>query len=69
MAAPAVTGLAAMLRAYNPQFTYVDVVSAIKNGGRSVASLSGKSTTGKAVDAMKSLSYINTPTGLSATVH
>lgn len=68
MATPAVAGLAAMLRAYNPQYTYTDVVSAIKNGGRSVASLSGKTTTGKAVDAMKSLSYINMPSGLSATV-
>lgn len=68
MATPAVAGLATMLRAYNPKFTYSDVVSAIKNGGRAVASLAGKSTTGKAVDAMKSLSYINSPTGLSATV-
>lgn len=68
MATPAVARLATMLRAYNPKFTYSDVVSAIKYGGRSVASLAGKTTTGKAVDAMKSLSYINSPTDLSATV-
>ena len=30
--------------------------------------LSGKTTTGRAVDAMASLAYINPPTGLSAAV-
>jgi subtilisin family serine protease len=68
MATPAVAGLATMLRAYNPQYTYADVVASIKNGGRAVAVLSGKTTTGKAVDAMKSLAYINPPTGFTATV-
>lgn len=68
MATPAVAGLATMLRAYNPKYTYTDVVSAIKNGGNAVSSLSGKTTTGKAVNAMKSLAYINQPTGLSATI-
>ena len=65
MATPEVAGLAAMLRAYNPQFTYVDTVNAIKNGGRSVAALAGKTTTGKAIDAMSTLAYINPPTGLA----
>jgi subtilisin family serine protease len=68
MAAPEVAGLAAMLRAYNPQFTYADTVNAIKNAGRSVTALAGKTTTGKAVDVMSSLAYINPPTGLMATV-
>jgi subtilisin family serine protease len=68
MATPAVAGLATMLRAYNPQYTANDVVSSIKNSGRAVASLSGKTTTGRAVDAMKSLAHINTPAGLAATV-
>jgi len=68
MATPEVTGLAAMLRAFNPQYTYADVVNAIKNGGRSTPALSGKTTTGKAIDVMSSLSYINPPTGLKATV-
>ena len=68
MATPMVTGLAAMLRSYNPQYTYADTVNAIKNGGRSVPALSGKTTTGKAIDVMSSLSYINPPTGLTATV-
>jgi thermitase len=68
MATPEVAGLATMLRAYNPQFTYADTVNAIKNGGRSVVALAGKTTSGKAVDVMSSLAYINPPTGLTATV-
>jgi subtilisin family serine protease len=68
MASPEVAGLAAMLRAYNPQYTYADTVNAIKNGGRSIPALAGKTTTGKAVNVMSSLAYINPPTGLMATV-
>ena len=68
MASPEVAGLATMLRAFNPGFTYADVVNSIKNGGRSTASLAGKTTTGNAIDVMHSLAYINQPTGLSATV-
>jgi subtilisin family serine protease len=68
MATPEVAGLAAMLRAYNPQFTFADTVSAIKKGGRSVAALAGKTTTGKAIDVMSSLAYVNAPAGLTATV-
>lgn len=69
MATPHVTAVAAMLRAYNPRFTYADVVNAIKNGGRTVASLAGKTTSGKAADAMRMLAYINAPTGVTASVH
>ena len=68
MASPGVAGLATMLRAYNPQYTCVDTVNAIKHGGRSVPALAGKTTTGKSIDVMSSLAYINPPTGLTATV-
>ena len=68
MASPEVAGLATMLRAYNPQYPYADVVNAIEQGGRAVATLAGKTTTGKAIDVMSSLAYINPPTGLTATV-
>jgi len=68
MASPEVAGLAAMLRAFNPQYTYADTVGAIKNGGRSVPALAGKTTSGKAVDVMSSLAFINPPTGLTVTV-
>ena len=68
MATPYVAGLAAMVWSYNPAYTYTQVVSAIKNGGEVATALTGKTTTGKAVNAMGSLAYINPPTGLSASV-
>ena len=68
MATPEAAGLATMLRAYNPQFTAIDTVKAIKNGGRPTASLSGKTSTGRAIDVMASLSYINPPSGLSVSI-
>jgi subtilisin family serine protease len=68
MASPHVAGLAAMVWAFNPLYTYTQVVNAIKNGGEDVVALSGKTTSGKAVNAIGSLAYINPPTGLSASV-
>lgn len=68
MAVPQVAGLAAMLRAFHPQYTYADTVSAIRNGGRSADALAGLTATGKAADAMPSLAYLNPPTGLTATL-
>jgi subtilisin family serine protease len=68
MAAPEVAGVAALLRAYNPEFTFADVVGAIAGGGRTVAGLAGKTTTGKAVDAMGSLAHVSPPTGQTARV-
>lgn len=49
MATPEVTGVAALVWSHNPLFTYTDVANAIKNSGRSIPSLAGKTTTGKAV--------------------
>lgn len=68
MATPEVAGVAALVWAHNPAYKYDDVVRAIKNGGRSVTALSGKTTTGKAVDAMGAISYINPPAGIAVTV-
>jgi subtilisin family serine protease len=67
-AAPHVAGLAAMIWAYNPDYIYLDVVASIKNGGDAVAALAGITTTGKAVDAMGSLRYINPPTGVTVSI-
>ena len=67
-AAPHVAGLAAMIWAYNPDYTYLDVVASIKNGGDAVPALAGKTSTGKAVDAMGSLRYIKPPTGVTASI-
>ena len=66
MATPHVAGLAAMLFAFNPNYTYSDVVTAIKSGGITTSSLVGKTTTGKAVSATGSLAHINAPTGGAA---
>ena len=68
MATPHVTGIAAMVRAYNPNYTYIQTVEAIKNGGEVVAALSGLTTTGRAANAMGAIAYIPEPTGLVAIV-
>ncbi|HEX7126289.1 MAG TPA: S8 family peptidase [Thermodesulfobacteriota bacterium] len=67
MAAPHVSGLAALLFAYNPEYGYLDVVESIKNGGTPVAVLTDRTTTGRAANAMGSLAYIRPPTGVVAT--
>lgn len=68
MASPHVAGLAAMIKAYNPNYDYLDILESIKEGGDSVSSLDGTTSTGKAVDAYGSLKYIQAPTGLSVSV-
>lgn len=68
MAASHVAAIATMVRAFNPKYTYSQTIEAIKNGGEVVAALSGKTTTGRAANAMGSLSYITQPTGVAAVV-
>jgi subtilisin family serine protease len=68
MATPHVAGVVAMLRAFNPRYNYADVVAAVKAGGRAVPALVGKTSTGKAVDAIGTISYLQPITGVSATV-
>ena len=68
MAAPHVTGVVALIRAFNPNYTYQDTVNAIKFGGTNAPALAGKASSGNAVNAMGALSYINTPRNVSATV-
>jgi len=68
MASPHVAGIAAMVRAFNPNFNYLQTVEAIKNGGESVAVLSTITTTGRAANAMGAIAYITEPTGLTAIV-
>ena len=68
MASPHVAGIAALVRAFNPNFTYTQTVEAIKNGGEFVAALSGKTTTGRAANAMGAIAYITEPTGVAAVV-
>ncbi len=68
MASPHVAGVVTMLRAYNPRYNYADVVEAVKAGGRSVPALVGKTITGKALDAIGTISYLQPITGVTATV-
>ncbi|VAW93915.1 hypothetical protein MNBD_GAMMA21-188 [hydrothermal vent metagenome] len=67
MASPNVAGIAALVRAYNPQYNYLDTVNAILAGGQNTPALASTTTTGMAANAMGSLSFINPPTGVSAT--
>ncbi|MGE0615967.1 MAG: S8 family serine peptidase [Bacteriovoracia bacterium] len=68
MATPMVAGLVALVWAYNPQYTYTDVVEAIQAGGTPAAALAGKSITGKAAYAAGALSHIFPPTGVTVDV-
>jgi len=68
MATPHVAGIAAMVRAYNPDYTYADTVAAIKQGGEYLGALAGITSTSNAANAMGALSYINPPTGVTAVV-
>lgn len=68
MAAPFVTGVASLLKAYNPSYTYADIVQSIKAGGDSETALTATTSTGRAADAWGSLCYIVPPTGVSAVV-
>lgn len=66
MATPHVSGIAAAVWAYNPNYTYADVVNSVKFGGDPIPALQGITATGRAADASGSLRFINAPTGVSA---
>ncbi len=68
MASPHVAGLAALVRAFNPDYDYADTVAAISQGGESAPALAGITSTGRSVNAMGSLAHITTPQGVSAVV-
>ncbi len=68
MATPHVAGLATLLRAFNPKFTYKDTINAITSGGRTVSALSGKTKYGKTADANGAIRYLQNPTNLTLDV-
>lgn len=65
MASPHVAGIATMLRARNPNYTYTDVVNAIMNGGDAAAGFTSYTKSGKVADAYGSLKYIPDISGYS----
>ena len=65
MAAPHVAGIAALVKAVNPNYNYLDIVNAMKFSGDDLPVALANTSTGKAVDAYKAITYINAPRGLS----
>lgn len=65
MAAPHVSGLAALIWVFNSDYSYKEVIESITNGGESIPSLNNNTTSGRAVNAWGSLKYIKPPTGLT----
>jgi thermitase len=61
MASPHVAGVAALIKANRPSYTYTDLVNAIKKGGEACPALQGVTTTGKAVSAWGAMCYIRPP--------
>lgn len=59
MATPVVSGIAALLMASKPDATYAQVIAAIENSGTPEPSLTGVTTTGKAVNAMRALANLH----------
>ncbi|MBI5739319.1 MAG: S8 family serine peptidase [Nitrospirae bacterium] len=58
MAAPHVSGLAGLIKAYNPALSNLDIKNAILNGVDTMSSLSGKVLTGGRINAYKALQTI-----------
>ena len=71
MAAPHVAGLAGMLWSFKPSLTIAQVKSAILTKGDSKAGLAGKTTTGRRINAYKSLASLDTtaPGGTSIKIN
>ena len=66
MATPHVSGIAALVWSYNPNYTARDVVNAVKNGGDAIPLLQSYTTTGRAADAWGALRYLHAPDGVRA---
>jgi thermitase len=68
MAAPHVAGLAALVKAHNPDFTASEVRAAVVNTGTKVPALSGAFKTGSVANATNALNYIPKPSAPTVTV-
>src|SRR5262249_52257339 len=61
MATPHVAGAVALLKAYHPTMTYLDLISVILQNGTPLTSLSGKTSTGKTLNVYGALTGNYTP--------
>lgn len=68
MATPNAAGVAALIRSYNPLFTYAEVIQKLIDGGTIATSLSSNTKYGKSINANDSMKHINQVTGVSAIV-
>lgn len=68
MATPYVSGIAALVRSRNPDYTYTDTANAIMNGGDAMASMASTTKSGKVADAYGALIYIPDTSGLTLSV-
>ncbi|PJZ27222.1 peptidase S8 [Leptospira hartskeerlii] len=68
MATPHVTGLATLLRSFNPKFTYSDTIKAIVAGGTTASSLQNITKYGKAANGNGAIRNLEAPTDLSVDV-
>lgn len=59
MAAPHVTGLAALIWGYKPSLTMAEVRTAILESGDPIALLKGKTVTGRRINASNALAYVD----------
>lgn len=66
MATPNVAGVAALIRSYNPSFTYQDVITKLIEGGVTETALTGTTQYGKAINANNSLKHLKQVTGVTA---
>jgi len=65
MATPMVAGIATMVRARNPSYTYTDTVNAILNGGDAASAFASNTKSGKTANAYGALQYIPAPSGFT----
>lgn len=66
MASPYAAGVAALLRAYNPSFTYQDTLNKMIEGGTSETALTDTTKYGKAVNANNSMKSLDQISGVTA---
>ncbi|TGM66050.1 peptidase S8 [Leptospira meyeri] len=66
MATPNAAGVAALIRSYNPSFTYADVITKLIEGGVAETALAGTTQYGKAINANASIKHLKQVTGVTA---